>query len=63
MTSSCTPILVGVASPVSEILLPSKMAKFPFQSMVIKKINQLISSGLRGRLREKDGERKRKEGR
>ena len=42
MTSSCTPILVGVASPVSEILLPSKMAKFPFQSMVIKKINQLI---------------------
>ena len=30
MSSSCTPILVGVVSPVSEILLPSKMAKFPF---------------------------------
>ena len=26
-------ILVGVASPVSEILLPSKTAKFPFRTM------------------------------
>ena len=33
MSSSCTPILVGVVSSVSEILLPSKMAKFPFQGM------------------------------
>ena len=33
MSSSCTPILVGVVSPVSEILLPSKMAKFPFWGM------------------------------
>ena len=33
MTSKCTPILVGVASPVSEILLLSKTAKFPFLSM------------------------------
>ena len=33
MSSSCTPILVGVVSPVSEILLPSKMTKFPFQTM------------------------------
>ena len=33
MSSSCTPILVGVVSPVSEILLLSKMAKFPFRPM------------------------------
>ena len=33
MSSSCTPILVGVVSPVSEILLPSKTAKFPFWGM------------------------------
>ena len=28
MSNACTPILVGVAYPVSEILLLSKMAKF-----------------------------------
>ena len=33
MSSSCTPILVGVTSLVSEILLPSKTAKFPFRPM------------------------------
>ena len=33
MSSTCTPILVGVTSLVSEILLPSKMAKFPFLTM------------------------------
>ena len=33
MSIACMPILVGVASPVSEILLPSKMAKFPFQTV------------------------------
>ena len=33
MSSSCTPILVGVTSPVSEILPLSKMAKFPFRPM------------------------------
>ena len=33
MSSSYTPILVGVVSPVSEILLPSTAAKFPFQGM------------------------------
>ena len=33
MSSTCTPTLVGVASLVSEILLPSKMAKFPFWTM------------------------------
>ena len=33
MSSSCTPILVGVVFPVSEILLPSKTAKFPFLTM------------------------------
>ena len=33
MSSTCIPIFVGVTSPVSEILLLSKMAKFPFLSM------------------------------
>ena len=33
MSSSCTPILVGVSSPVSEIPLLSKTAKFPFWGM------------------------------
>ena len=33
MSSACTPILVGVPVPVSEILLLSKMAKFPFLTM------------------------------
>ena len=33
MSHACTPILAGVASPVSEILLLSKTAKFPFQTM------------------------------
>ena len=33
MSHACTPILVGVTSPVSEILLLSKTAKFPFLSM------------------------------
>ena len=33
MSSSCTPILVGVVSPVSEILLPSEMVNFPLRPM------------------------------
>ena len=33
MSHACTPILLGVVSPVSEILLPSKTAKFPFPTM------------------------------
>ena len=33
MSSACTPILVGGTSPVSEISLLSKTAKFPFQTM------------------------------
>ena len=33
MSSACTPILVGVTYPVSEILLFSKMAKFPLLTM------------------------------
>ena len=33
MCNACTPILMGVAIPVSEILLPSKMANFPFRTM------------------------------
>ena len=33
MSSACTPILVGVFFPVSEILLLSKTAKFPFLTM------------------------------
>ena len=47
MSKACTPNLVGGAAPVSEKLLPSKTAKFPFLtmdyspwSMVIKKFNQ-----------------------
>ena len=41
MSPACTQLLVGVAFSVSEILLLSKLAKFSFQSMVIKKFNQL----------------------
>ena len=33
MSHACTPILVGVVSSVSEILLPSKTANFPFLTM------------------------------
>ena len=33
MSSVYTPILVGVVSSLSEILLPSKTAKFPFRGM------------------------------
>ena len=33
MCNACTPILVGVAIPVSKILLLSKTANFPFQTM------------------------------
>ena len=41
MSHACTPILVGVTSPVSKILLLSKTAKFPFQTVVhgCQKIN------------------------
>ena len=50
MSNVCTPFLVGVTSSVSEILLPSKTAKFPFQPMdynpcmVIKKFNRSESA-------------------
>ena len=33
MSNACTSILVGVTSPVSEILLLSKTTKFPFPTM------------------------------
>ena len=33
MSHACTSILVGVTPPLSEILLPSKTAKFPFRPM------------------------------
>ena len=33
MSSACTPILVAMTSPVSEILLLSKTVKFPFLPM------------------------------
>ena len=33
MSYACAPILVGVTSSVSEILLLSKTAKFPFRTM------------------------------
>ena len=42
MSHACTPIYVGVAFLVSEILLLSKMAKFPFLSM---DYSQYIVSG------------------
>ena len=41
MPHTCTPILVGMTSPVSEILLPSKTAKFPYSPWSSKNlINQ-----------------------
>ena len=40
MSNACTPILVGVASTVSEIMILSKTAK----SMVTKKFNCLESA-------------------
>ena len=33
MSNACTPILVGVAFPVSEIILASNLAKFPLPTM------------------------------
>ena len=33
MSSACTPILVGMTSPVSKIFVLSKTAKFPFRPM------------------------------
>ena len=33
MSNACTPILVGVAFPISEILLLSKKVNFPFLTM------------------------------
>ena len=33
MCNACTPILVGINSPVLEILVLSKTAKFPFLTM------------------------------
>ena len=33
MSNACTPILVGVAFPISEILLLSKTVNFPFLTM------------------------------
>ena len=33
MSNTCTPSLVGVTSPVSDILLPPKTANFPFMTM------------------------------
>ena len=38
MPNVCTPILVGMTSSVSEILLLSKTAKFPFLTMDYKSI-------------------------
>ena len=48
MSHACTSILVGVAILVSEILLLSKMAKFPFRPWTIvhghQKFNRLESA-------------------
>ena len=38
MSNACTPILVGVVSPVLEILVLSKTAKFPLRPMVSKNL-------------------------
>ena len=35
MSYACAPILVGVTFSVSEILLPSKTAKFPFRTIIV----------------------------
>ena len=40
--NACTPILVGMTSPVSEILLLSKTANFPFDPWTIVHGNQKI---------------------
>ena len=42
MSSTYTPILVSVVSPVSEILLLSKTAKFPFPTMDYRVSKNLI---------------------
>ena len=42
MSSACTPILVGVVSPVSEILLLSKTAKFPLLPMDYRSSKKLM---------------------
>ena len=43
MSNAGTPIFVGVTSSVLEILLLSKVAKFPF-GLVTKKLNQIESA-------------------
>ena len=42
MDYACTPILVGVASLVSEMMLPSKRSNFPFQPWTIVHGHQKI---------------------
>ena len=42
MCNACTPILVVVTLSVSEILLPSKMANFPFPTMDYRSSKNLI---------------------
>ena len=42
MSNACTPTLVGVISPVSEILLLSITAKFPFLTMDYRSSKNLI---------------------
>ena len=48
MSNACTPILLGVVSPVSEIWLPFKNGQISLsghgQSMVIEKFNQSESA-------------------
>ena len=41
MCNACTPILVGMTSPVLEILVPSKRAKLPWSSKYLIYWNQL----------------------
>ena len=44
MSSACTPDLVGMASLVLEILLLSKMAKFPFRTISYSPCNVFLLS-------------------
>ena len=42
MSNACTPILVGVAFPVLEILLLLNLAKFPFWTMCVESAQKVM---------------------
>ena len=45
MSHACTPNLMGMDSPVSEILLLSKMAKFPLLTMAVFESTNISETG------------------